>query len=77
MLAAAAWLHAPIAELGVTPYTDGRRELIKVAGTQAVDANTNDLDPDDFLWEKLPGRCCFYGTRKHPRFAPLYAEPRV
>ena len=45
-----------------TPTTSStRRELIKVAGTPAVSSDSNDLDPDDFLWEKLPGRCCFYG----------------
>ena len=38
---------------------DGRRELITVDGTQRED--DGELDPDDFLWEKLPGRCCFYG----------------
>ena len=32
-----------------------RRALIKVAGTPADDINMNNLDPDDFLWEKLPG----------------------
>lgn len=35
------------------------RSMIMVEGTQAADQS--DLDPDDFLWEKLPGRCCFYG----------------
>ena len=30
-----------------------------VEGAQAADSD--DLDPDDFLWETLPGRCCFYG----------------
>ena len=23
----------------------------------------SDIDNDEFLWEKLPGRCCFYGAR--------------
>lgn len=35
------------------------RSLIMVEGAQAADSD--DLDPDDFLWETLPGRCCFYG----------------
>ena len=35
------------------------RRLIAVEGATAQDASN--IDPDDFLWEKLPGRCCFYG----------------
>ena len=35
------------------------RSLITIEGAMAQDTST--LDPDDFLWEKLPGRCCFYG----------------
>ena len=30
-----------------------------VEGAQAADSD--DLDPDDFLLETLPGLCCFYG----------------
>ena len=36
-----------------------RRQAITVAGMMQKD--DGDLDEDDFLWEKLPGRCCFYG----------------
>lgn len=39
--------------------TPERRAMITVEGTQATDSTG--LDADDFLWEKLPGRCCFYG----------------
>lgn len=42
------------------------RELIKIeGGFREDDAN---LNADDFMWEKLPGRCCFYGgpNTKHP-----------
>ena len=33
-----------------------RRQAITVAGMMQKD--DGDLDEDDFLWEKLPGRCC-------------------
>eukprot|EP00966_Prymnesium_polylepis_P072201 1677041-Prymnesium_polylepis.1 len=27
----------------------------------------SDIDSDEFLWEKLPGRCCFYGNTPRSR----------
>ena len=36
-----------------------RRQAITVAGMMQKD--DGDLDEDDFLWEKLPGRCCVHG----------------
>ena len=43
-----------------------RTSAITVEGGQQHE--DSDIDADEFLWEKLPGRCCFYGMQdpKHP-----------
>lgn len=58
--AAASPEHAP-ASTAAASTSNQKRALVTVEGSPSMDANADDLDPDDFLWEKLPGRCCFYG----------------
>ena len=60
-----------------------RRQAITVAGMMQKD--DGDLDEDDFLWEKLPGRCCFYGYEDPkdasrcppPSLAPSVGPPKL
>lgn len=60
-------MHALAHALALLLSLCGERSVaIRVEGGQTH--GEADVDPDEYLWEKLPGRCCFYGVW-HARLA--------
>ena len=57
--------HHPSARLSLVLLVASGASGIRIQGIRAPEDDA-EIDPDEYLWEKLPGRCCFNGYLEDP-----------
>ena len=55
------------------PSAPARRSMITIEKERAHD---EDVDPDEYLWETLPGRCCFAAQAEDCDMCGVWSEPQ-